>query len=143
MKGYNGRIIGGIKATKSYPYMVSVQLNNEIFSQFFYLEVTHDGWSHSCGGSIVSTRHVVTAAHCVAAFKDWIQHFSILAGTHQLSGNGTRYYTESVHVHEKFDLRKNDIALIKTNETIVYVPNKVRYDIKFKIIEFINFVFKD
>lgn len=59
-----------------------------------------------------------------------------MAGTQQLSGNGTRYYLESVVAHDDFvNFKRNDIALLKTNETIVYVPDKVRSQINLKIVE--------
>lgn len=105
--------------------MVSFQLRSEFYSHVFKLEKSYDGWSHFCGASIVSTRHAVTAAHCLSDYEVRIQDFSILAGTHQLSCNGTRYYVKNILIHDKFNSKKNDIALIKTNKTIVYVANKV------------------
>nr|CAH7743416.1 unnamed protein product [Callosobruchus chinensis] len=49
-------IIGGKNVTiEEYPYQVSIQSNDE----------------HVCGGSIINTKYILTAAHCVyTSFKD-------------------------------------------------------------------------
>jgi secreted trypsin-like serine protease len=54
-KSLSRRIVGG-KATTigDYPWQVSLQ-------------ISFDGsiWSHTCGGSIIDEKWVITAAHCV------------------------------------------------------------------------------
>lgn len=49
------RIVGGKKATKSYPYQVSLETPSIIFGDTVY------SWSHICGGSIISTQHILSA----------------------------------------------------------------------------------
>ena len=52
-----GRIVGGVDATADQaPFQVALQ-----YSGWF-------GWSHLCGGSLVGTQSVVTAAHCTEEY---------------------------------------------------------------------------
>ena len=46
------RIVGGFEAGQHWPWMASLGL--------------YDGpkWIHKCGGSLISNRHILTAAHC-------------------------------------------------------------------------------
>lgn len=45
-----GKIVGGANVDiKNVPYQVSVNVKNE----------------HECGGSLITKRHILTAAHCV------------------------------------------------------------------------------
>lgn len=52
------RIVGGGNATKPYPYQVSLQSPKKH---------TTDQYDHFCGGSIITTRHVLTAGKFLAA----------------------------------------------------------------------------
>lgn len=74
------------------------------------------GWTHNCGGSIVTERHVVTAAHCLKGYD--FEELSIWAGTNELNGkNGQRYMVDSYTIHPKYvELNTSDIGVITVKE---------------------------
>lgn len=72
-----------------------------------------------CVGTIISSWHVVTAAHCT---RGSIKAIQIRAGSSVRDEGGTIHHADSVKRHEKFSVDKNeqsssyDIAVIKVLE---------------------------
>ncbi|KZS10600.1 putative Trypsin [Daphnia magna] len=124
------KIVGGyIVAPNSLPFQVSIQRRPSPGAD----------WMHYCGGSILDSKFVVTAAHCVSGGLDIDGRFSyridannlrVVAGEHSLSiesGLEQKSMPVSVIVHEKFnpDTFQDDIALVfmKKNPLNLSVPS--------------------
>ncbi|XP_022914387.1 chymotrypsin-2-like [Onthophagus taurus] len=102
------KIIGGIDAENGqFPYQISLRYNNR----------------HSCGGSIINSRWILTAAHCI--HNNIPKNYTVVAGTNLLETGGDVYTLEKFVEHERYNpqLLKNDIALLKTNEEIMFNEN--------------------
>jgi len=108
-------ILGVAEApTVSFPYQVSLQENG----------------SHFCGGSIIDSYFVITAAHC--CFKE-ISLVDILAGVnniaHPLQGAQRRGVAEVI-VHPGYSswFHENDVCLLKLREPLI-LGNQTRTEI--------------
>jgi secreted trypsin-like serine protease len=97
------RILGGVTSPPdSRPWQVSLFVNG--------LDPAH---GHFCGGTLISTEWVVTAAHCMV--PEFLQYgFRVLAGTQDLRAGGLVLDVDGYIVHEAYDAdsHDNDIALV-------------------------------
>ncbi|CAD6214576.1 GSCOCT00004123001.2-RA-CDS [Cotesia congregata] len=104
------RVVGSQDAPDGkYPYQVSLNVS---------------GW-HSCGGSIISNRFILTAAHCVLDVPK--SFMTIIAGTNSLSKGGNVYKVDEIFIHDfSPSIFINDIALIRTASEIEFSGDKVQ-----------------
>jgi len=109
------RIIGGIEARPNrYPWMVALVQPNNPRAQF-------------CGGTLISDRHVLTAAHCFDQTSEGQVH--AVVGAHRLSqvSPQTTIPVSRIIRHEAWDNRvmKNDITILVLARPVT-MSDKVR-----------------
>eukprot|EP00058_Branchiostoma_floridae_P004012 XP_002589500.1 hypothetical protein BRAFLDRAFT_88359 [Branchiostoma floridae] len=101
-EGYEDRIIGGFEATPgSVPWQVSLQRSG----------------SHFCGGTLLNSQWVLSAAHCL------VSGMTVVAGEHDLSRNDGHEQSRGVeriipHPNYNDNTLDNDIMLIKLSSPV-------------------------
>ncbi|KAJ0176307.1 hypothetical protein K1T71_008481 [Dendrolimus kikuchii] len=114
----NARIVGGTQAaTGAHPHMVALSTGGLVRSFL-------------CGGSVISTRTVLTAAHCIDAVFSWgslTNSLRVTVGTNRWNQGGTAYSLARNVTHPNYvsSTIKNDIGLLITSSNIV-MNNLVR-----------------
>ncbi|CAD0197585.1 unnamed protein product [Chrysodeixis includens] len=114
-------IIGGVTAPEAYaPHMAAL-----VFDR-----ITKD---IICGGSIISRRLVLTAAHCIEPMIEdnkLIPSFRVIVGTNNWNSGGTVAKVKDYVMHPKWDSKniKNDIGVVilkrklKLNDRVAVIP---------------------
>jgi secreted trypsin-like serine protease len=108
------RIVGGKPVTlKENPWQIAIVSKR----------IPINSMAQFCGGSIVATRWVVTAAHCVDSGTLPAQ-IEILTGTESLVNGGTRVPVTGITVHPNWNPKTHDfdIALIQTGADLGGTP---------------------
>lgn len=93
------KIIGGEEvAVNTWGWAVSIRYQN----------------NHFCGGSLIKSDLVVTAAHCFSAI-DKISKLDVIAGSKDLSSINQRRMISEVFIHRSYDsvTYSNDLAVIR------------------------------
>ncbi|XP_063620670.1 trypsin, alkaline C-like [Cydia splendana] len=96
------RIVGGTPtAVDQYPYMSNMQYH--LWNMF---------WEQWCGGSLINSRSVLSAAHCYEG--DRADQWRVRLGTSQASSGGTEHQVSQLNLHAGYNRNtlENDIAII-------------------------------
>lgn len=98
-----GIINGEIKEIETFPFQVSLM----------------QGTFHFCGGTVVNSRWVLTAAHCVVDRLPG--DVEVLLGTAELQTGGTRHTVGAIRIHPDYlgggDF---DIAMLRLDDTLLW-----------------------
>lgn len=104
------RIVGGETALRQedFPYQVSIRLNT-----------SND---HFCGGSIISNRFILSAAHCAEEHIPRAKWVVAHMGSLDVNRGGVDMYMDKIISHTEWDRpnRINDIALLRTAQEIIF-----------------------
>uniref|UniRef100_A0A3B4AG09 Uncharacterized protein n=1 Tax=Periophthalmus magnuspinnatus TaxID=409849 RepID=A0A3B4AG09_9GOBI len=103
---YSTRIVGGnMSRAGQFPWQVSLQYKGE----------------HICGGSIITSKWVLTAAHCVYGFSNPVE-WGVYVGITELPGYGTQALeVERIIYHARYRGKLNyDIALMKLRQPLAF-----------------------
>ncbi|XP_028893553.2 chymotrypsin-2 [Zeugodacus cucurbitae] len=103
------RIVGGhdVPPGEYVPYQISLQ--------YF---TRRNKYQHFCGGSIISSNRILTAAHCCKDFD--VKRMTILAGIRDLNDSkGVRVPVSSYDIHPNYEeLVTSDIAILTLMESL-------------------------
>ncbi|XP_042877664.1 transmembrane protease serine 9-like isoform X2 [Penaeus japonicus] len=108
----NQRIVGGMETgVNEYPWHVGLARRGQMFP--------------FCGGSVISARHVLTAAHCTEPITKYKWKVEALIGFHQLTSTAStpaakRIPIGTIHQHPGYSQSTlaNDIALVELSSRL-------------------------
>lgn len=102
------------------------QTNHQVSFRVKSYEVQSLGSGHFCGGSVISSRTILTAAHCFYTTYDRPDLFAVVVGSLRLSGYDADRteisLVEEIVIHSGFDPSSfvNDIAVVYVRFGLIF-----------------------
>lgn len=108
-QGIRPVVVGGvISSPNSWPWMTAIFKKGATAATSRFL----------CGASLISTRYIISAAHCFDSERGNIDpsKFTVSVGAHN-TRDGTEYPLESIKIHPNYQQRQyyNDLSILKTS----------------------------
>ncbi|XP_044761322.1 trypsin-like [Coccinella septempunctata] len=111
------RIVGGWKCDiEEYPFMVSLRTTIRL--------------EHFCGGTLISSKWILSAAHCFSQVYNFPWLVSAVFGLSRSDMIGRHVITSKrIYLHPTFNMRttKDDIALVLLRRSAFTIPGSVGY----------------
>ena len=100
-------------------------VSDALFDQYFtsIASIQYNG-SHFCGGTLISSNTVLTAAHCLDGLGGQTGNLRVVLGTNSLRSVGESFSVSSFSIDRRYSSRSNqyDFATITLNGNSRYTP---------------------
>ncbi|XP_053667369.1 uncharacterized protein LOC128716907 [Anopheles marshallii] len=108
------RVVGGVDAQlNAWPWMAALGYRSSSFE-------LNSGPRFLCGGTLITTAHVLTVAHCIQTGLYYVRLGEYDITSDQDGANPIDVYVQRWLVHERYDAKTihNDIALVLLQKTV-------------------------